>query len=83
MARRPTTFKGRVKFYFEDFKTPMGKFVDMLIIFLIILACLTFVIQTYPLSPSITSILLGIEFVIGIFFTVEYILRVWVAEKKN
>jgi len=74
--------KQRINFYFEDLTTPMGKTFDLVVIALILLACITFVVQTYELPEEVRKAVNLLETgIIGIFI-IEYLLRFWVAEKK-
>lgn len=74
--------RARVRFLFEDLETPAGRAVDACIFALIILACLSFVIQTYEIPSWLSFALAVLEVVIGVSFTIEYLLRVWVAEHR-
>jgi len=74
--------KERINFWFEDMKTPMGKGVDIAIMILILISCMLFVALTFDLSENTRNILEIIDAIILILFTIEYVLRFWVAEKK-
>ncbi len=67
----------------EDQDTPHGRFFDFFIQFLIILSLVTFSIDTLPdLSDNSLALLSYIEyFTIGVF-TIEYLLRLYVADLK-
>jgi len=59
-------------------ETPLGKWFDIALMFLIILSVLVVAIETLPgLSDSTKHILHVIEWVLTIFFTIEYILRLY------
>jgi voltage-gated potassium channel len=73
------SLRDELRFYFDDLETPMGKAVDIVIILLILAACITYIIGTYPVSTGIRSILESLEIIIGVSFTIEYILRMWIA----
>ncbi|MBW2183143.1 MAG: ion transporter [Deltaproteobacteria bacterium] len=75
-------FKQRINFYFEDLTTPMGKTFDLVVILLIFLLCITFVVETYDISDKTRKAVNLIESTIIIIFIIEYLLRLWVAEKK-
>ncbi len=74
--------KSRIRFYFDDLETPIGKIVDIAILFFIFIACVTYVFGTYEHSEDINSLLESTDLIVGIVFTIEYILRIWVAEKR-
>ncbi|MDH4127391.1 MAG: ion transporter [Spirochaetota bacterium] len=78
------TVKGKINFYFNDLETPLGKLVDLTIVFLIFVLCVTYVVSTYEhkLSKTLLKVIDIVEFVIIIIFIIEYILRMWVAKKK-
>lgn len=46
-----------VQFYMIDFRTPLGKAIDIFIILLNLLVVMLFVIETYPLSAGTQEIL--------------------------
>ena len=74
--------KQRINFYFEDLTTPMGKTFDLVVIALILMACITFVVQTYEIPEGVRKTVNLLETgIIGIFI-IEYLLRLWVTEKK-
>lgn len=60
-----------------------GRAFDFFIQFLIILSVITFSIETLPdLKPQTRVILNSIELFCVIIFTLEYVLRIYIAEKK-
>lgn len=60
-----------------------GKSFTFIIQFLIVLSLITFSIETLPnLDPLLKKILVIIEVVTVLIFTAEYLLRLWVAEKR-
>lgn len=66
----------------EDNTTRIGKVFDYTIQVLILLSLVTFSLETLPgISESTFEILRGIETFCVIVFSVEYILRIYVAEK--
>ncbi|MFC2162871.1 ion transporter [Candidatus Altiarchaeota archaeon] len=72
----------RIGFYFDDLTTPMGKLVDIIVLLLIFTACITYMLSTYEVSPDARSFLDLIELVVGILFTIEYLLRLWTAGNR-
>lgn len=67
----------------EENNTPFGRIFDIFIQCLIILSLVTFSIETLPdLNETTKSVLRTIEVVTVIIFTIEYLLRVIVADNK-
>lgn len=67
----------------EKHNTKAGKIFDLVIQSLIVLSLITFAISTSPkLSPETRDILRIIEIITVAIFTVEYILRIMVADNK-
>ena len=60
-----------------DFKTPLGKGIDITIIFLNLLLVAIFVIDTYNISSSLREQLWKLEILIVAIFIVEYFLRLY------
>ncbi len=74
---------GKLRKIIEDTDTLSGRIFDLFIQILIAISIISFTIETLPdLSSSTRSILNIIEVSIVIFFTIEYLLRVIVAEHK-
>lgn len=68
----------------ERHDTPAGKTFDLVIQALIILSLFTFSVETLPdLSPAARTILGWTEAIVVILFTIEYALRVYVADRKT
>lgn len=77
--RKSTAFL-RLKKTIENNDTRAGRRFDMLIQALIVLSLITFSIETLPgLSEIASSFLFYIEAITVIVFTIEYLLRIWVA----
>jgi voltage-gated potassium channel len=67
----------------EQPQTRSGKLFDLLIELLIVISIVSFSIETIPdLSPQSVRVLNGIEIGCISIFTIEYILRILVAERK-
>ena len=75
-------FKGKIQFYLVDINTPLGKFIDIFIIFLNISVCILYVLQTYPLPPETAQILWRLEELAVFIFIVEYIARLYAAPHR-
>jgi voltage-gated potassium channel len=75
--------KSKIKQIIENNTTKSGRLFDLFIQFLIILSLVSFSIETLPnLKSQTRSILKIIEIIIVIIFTIEYLLRIIVADKK-
>lgn len=64
----------------------LGRLFDIIIMILIIFSLITFTLETLPhisLPYGYRGILEDSEYVISILFTIEYVLRIWTAEKKT
>jgi voltage-gated potassium channel len=73
----------KLKQIVEDSDTSLGKNFDLFIQFLIILSLISFSIETLPdLSKNTRFILKISEIVIVIIFSIEYLVRLFVADKK-
>lgn len=76
------TFKEYVEFCFVDVETKPGRMVDFFIISLILLSSTIFVATTYPLPGNVHYFLTVADKVILVIFTIEYLLRFYVAKNK-
>lgn len=76
------SLREKIQFYLIDCKTPAGKLIDISIIFLNVLVCAIFVIDTYPVSSGLTNGLWIVEIIIMAFFIVEYLARLYGARKR-
>jgi voltage-gated potassium channel len=75
-------FKTFLSENFDNLNTPLGRRIDIAIIMLIALSSIIFIILTYPLGSDFRRILELIDAIILIIFTLEYIIRYWLASKK-
>ena len=71
-----------LEFYLIDCRTPLGKMIDMFIIFLNLCVCAIFVIDTYAVSGRAKAFLWNTEVIIVCFFIVEYIVRLYSAKDR-
>lgn len=72
-----------IKQAIEDNSTKLGRAFELIVQALIVVSLIDFSIETLPdLSPTAQALLSGIEFVIVLFFTFEYGLRILTAENK-
>jgi len=74
---RSRNFREVVEFYMIDFKTPLGRAIDITLIFLNLLLVAIFVIDTYNISSSLRDQLWKLEILIVGIFIVEYFLRLY------
>jgi voltage-gated potassium channel len=78
--------KGKVKKYFhlhlDNFGSTHGRRIEGTLFFLNFLAIVLFVIETHDISESLKSFIHWGELFLVSIFIVEYIARMWVAEKK-
>lgn len=73
-----------LKAIIEDNDTKAGRAFDLVIQLLIVISIITFSIETLPdLSSGTISLLSTIETVIVTIFTLEYLVRVYVANRKR
>jgi voltage-gated potassium channel len=66
-----------IQFYIIDCKTLPGRLIDAFIILLNLIICAIFVLETYPVSEDIRSVLWTVEVVTVFFFIIEYIARLY------
>lgn len=71
-----------IAFYLEDIETPAGITIDLVITELVLLSTAIFVIETYPISTSLRTVLDALDQGILTVFAGEYLLRLWCAERK-
>ena len=76
------SFRQTIQFYLIDCKTPLGKLIDIFIIFLNLIICAIFVIETYPVSEAVKNFLWNTEIVIVFFFISEYVARLYGAKNR-
>lgn len=75
--------KQKLKSVIEDSSTKFGRWFDLGIQAFIILSLLAFSIETLPdLHPSARNFFKFFEIITVVIFTIEYFLRLWVADKK-
>lgn len=76
------SWKQKVRFYFEDIETPLGKAINLVITGLVLLSSAIFIAETYPISDAAQDGLSILNNLILVIFTLEYGLRLWSAENK-
>jgi len=76
--------KTKIKEVIESTDTIQGKIFNFTVQFLIVVSLITFSISTLPnLSESAIRILFLIEVITVLLFTLEYVLRIAVADNKT
>lgn len=76
-------WKKKLRITVEEADTPQGKWFDLIIQFLIILSLISFSLETLPnLNPGFRTFLRIFEIVTVVVFTLEYLLRIFVAKQK-
>ena len=76
------SLREKTAFYLEHTDTIIGLWFNLSILGLILLSSAIFVAQTYSISQQLQASLKFIDLVILITFTIEYLLRFWVAQKR-
>ena len=79
----PDNFRETVEFYLIDYRTPLGKGIDISIIFLNLLVCAIFVIDTYNISEATRTFLWRLEIFVVALFVVEYVARLYGAPSRK
>lgn len=74
--------KQKIGLYLEDIETPIGRAISLTITGLILLSLSSFVAQTYPIPGGVRHHLELLDIALLIFFTLEYLVRFWVAPDK-
>ena len=80
---RPENFRELVEFYLIDYQTPLGKGIDVSIIFLNLLVCAIFVLDTYEISEGTRSFLWRLEVAVVGLFVLEYLARLYAAPDRR
>ena len=77
------SFRETVQFYMIDFKTPLGRAIDIVIIALNLIAVSIFVLHTYDLSSAQQEMLWRLEIAVVAVFIMEYALRLYGAPDRG
>ena len=77
------SFRETVQFYMIDFKTPLGRAIDIIIIALNLIAVSIFVLHTYDLSSAQQEMLWRLEIAVVGVFIIEYALRLYGAPDRG
>jgi voltage-gated potassium channel len=68
----------KISLYLEDIENPIGRVVNLFITGLVLVSTGIFIAETYPIDPTLRSLISKIDLVILSIFAIEYILR-WIA----
>ncbi|MDJ0600556.1 MAG: ion transporter [Crocosphaera sp.] len=82
MAAEKFKVKEKISYYLDNFNSPIGITINLMILGLIFLSSGIFVLETYSLSASSLKLLEKLDDVILGLFTLEYLIRFWCAESK-
>ncbi|MCC5906331.1 MAG: ion transporter [Balneolaceae bacterium] len=81
--RQNFSIKKRLKEIVEREETVAGKVFNLFIMALILLSVISLSVETLPdLDPNILRVLVIFELVVVIIFSIEYLLRIYVADRK-
>ena len=75
------TFREQVRCAFDESDTRLNLQVNGAIAFLILLSAALFAIQTYAIPPAVRLALHIVDQIVLALFTLEYVLRLWAAQK--
>jgi voltage-gated potassium channel len=76
------SLREKIAFYLEDIETPIGKGINLFITGLVLVSSAIFVSETYQIPLTLRRQLNALENGILIIFVIEYLLRLWCAEKR-
>ncbi|WP_448562125.1 ion transporter [Trichothermofontia sp.] len=74
------SWRQRLEIYLEDIDSPIGRITNLTIASLVLLSSTIFVLQTYSLPEPVRHILNGLDTILLLIFTIEYVLRLWCAQ---
>lgn len=74
-------WRQQVRFYLNDTETAVGRWVNGAIALLILLSSVIYVVETYPISVELYRFLNVLDWIILAGFTLEYLMRLWAAER--
>lgn len=77
------SFRQTLQFYLIDCNTPLGKFIDIAIIFLNLAICLLLVVETYPIRTADKAMLWKCEIGVVAFFIIEYAARIYASPDRR
>jgi voltage-gated potassium channel len=72
----------KIRFYLEDIETPAGRWITLGITGLVVLSSAIFVAETYNVPERVRTYLNTLNQIILVLFSIEYLLRLWSAERK-
>lgn len=83
MAIKPTTLRGRIHEIIFEADTPEGKRFDIILLIMILTSVLVVMIETVPRFAQYVRYFEIAELIFTIFFTIEYILRIYAVRKPS
>lgn len=81
LTTQKKSFKETIRFYLIDCETIPGKLIDIFLLLLNLLVCLTFALEGY--YPQYIDTFYNIESTVIIIFVIEFILRLYAAEDRK
>ena len=81
LRKENASWRSRVRQVLDGSDTAVGAWVNVAIAVLILLSAALFAVQTYTLPHSLRTALNVVDQIILVLFTLEYILRLWSAER--
>lgn len=76
----PTPWRSQIGNYLDDFESGIGRGINIVLCFLILISSGIFVAQTYPIPATVSEILSYLDYGILVLFAIEYFLRLITAE---
>lgn len=78
------SWKTRLHEIIYEADTPVGKLFDVILLILIVISIISVMLETVDgYHPDFYQALYIVEWIITIFFTIEYILRIWIVKKPR
>ncbi|MGC9310562.1 MAG: ion transporter [Candidatus Aenigmatarchaeota archaeon] len=82
-AKHFKTFREKVGYYMDDYRSRLGRDIDIFIILLNLAFCVIFVLNTYALSVYAKAVLWNLELIIVFFFIAEFIARLYGSTRRK
>lgn len=81
-VNKKRTIRENIQYYMIDVEATTGKVIEILFIFLNLIVCAIFVIETYPINDNFLNFLWNLETIIIGFFIIEYLARLYGANDR-
>lgn len=75
------SLREKIRFLFDDTETLRGRFTSFSLVALNILFLILYIVESYPISNNLYSILWSLELAITGVFALEYLARIYISEK--